>query len=90
MHTIMTIVAAVASVGTLVCFIMVVVTMFQKDATKLGIISLVLTPCFGIGPLIAFIAGWMNADKWGIRQLMLIYTVCVAIGVVTGAGRWFI
>ncbi len=61
------------SLAMLVCFILVVVKMFQNGATALGIITIICIFC-GIGSLIALIAGWIKADQWRIRNLMLAYT----------------
>jgi hypothetical protein len=35
---------------------------------------LVLLFCCGIGGLIVFIYGWMNAKQWGIQNIMVIWT----------------
>ena len=66
----------ILGIASLVCFIMVVVKMFQNDATGVGIASLVLILC-GIGGLIAFIYGWMKASAWNSQSLMLIWTGCI-------------
>ena len=69
-------------IGSLVCFIMVVIKLFQNPETKtMGIVSLV-TICCGIGALIAFIVGWMNADKLGIKNVMLVWTGCFVGGLI--------
>src|SRR5690242_6280763 len=60
---------------SLVCFILVVVKMFQNGQTGLGVACLILTVCTGIGPLIAFIVGWMNSAAWGIKNIMMAWTV---------------
>ena len=70
-------------IGSLVCFIMVVIKMFQNNQTGLGVACIVLFFC-GIGGLIAFIMGWVNADKWGIRNIMLAWTGCFVGAVVFG------
>jgi hypothetical protein len=54
-----------AGLGSLVCFILVLVQMFQRGQTTLGIVCIVLVFC-GIGGLIAFIYGWMKHREWGI------------------------
>jgi len=68
--------AAACGIGSLVCFIMVLVKMFQNDQTTMGIVCIVLALCTGIGGLIAFVIGWINASKWKIQQLMMIWTGC--------------
>ena len=53
------------------------IKMFQEDQTTLAIICIVLALCTGIGPLIALVVGWMNATKWRIQQVMLLWTGCL-------------
>jgi hypothetical protein len=66
-------------VGSLVCFVLVLVQMFQRGRTGLGIASVVLLPCCGLGALIAFVVGWMHAAPWGIRNVMIAWTAFVVI-----------
>jgi biotin transporter BioY len=68
--------AGLVGVGSLVCFILVLVNMFQHDQSGLAIACIVMTFCPGIGPLIAFVVGWINAKDWGIQNIMLIWTGC--------------
>jgi len=72
--------AGVCGIGSLVCFIMVLVKMFQNDQSTLGIVCIVLALCTGIGALIAFVVGWMNARAWNIQQVMLAWTGCIVGG----------
>lgn len=73
--------SVVIGIGSLICFIMVLVAMFQNGANGLGIACAVLILC-GIGPLIALIAGWINAKAWRIEKLMLIWTVLIVAGII--------
>jgi hypothetical protein len=60
----------------LVCFILVIVKMFQNGDTTWGIISLVGLLCFCLpGFLIAFIRGWMKSREWNISTIMILWTV---------------
>ena len=68
--------------GSLICFILVLVQMFQRGKTGLGIACILLVFVCGIGGLIAFIYGWMNAAEWGIKNVMLIWTACIVAGIV--------
>ena len=72
---------AVASLASLVCFIMVLVQMFQRGQTTLGIVTLVLAICSGIGVLIAFVYGWINAARWGIRNVMIVWTLALVASI---------
>ena len=71
----MRILALLASLGCIVCWIIVVVKMFQTAGAVQGIIGLIC----GIW---AFIWGWMNAGKAGIRNIMLIWTILIIAGIV--------
>jgi hypothetical protein len=64
-----------ASLGSLICLIIVVVKMFQNAGAVQGIIGLIC----GIW---AFIWGWMNAGKLGIKNLMVIWTVLILLSII--------
>jgi hypothetical protein len=72
-------VALVVGIGSLVCFVMVVVQMFKHDQTGLGVACILLIFC-GIGGLIAFIYGWIKNKEWGLQKIMLIWTACIIVG----------
>ncbi|QDU76681.1 hypothetical protein Pan97_37360 [Bremerella volcania] len=85
--------AAILGIVSLVCFILIIVKMFQNDDSTLGIICIVTIFC-GIGGLIAFVMGWINAGKYNASQLMLIWTGAIVgsvilniIGSALGAGE---
>ena len=48
----------------------------------MAIACIVLIFVCGIGALVAFIYGWMNATEWGIKNIMLIWTVCFVVSLV--------
>jgi hypothetical protein len=70
---------------SLVCFILVLVKMFQRGKTRLGILCIVLTLCCGAGHLITFIYGWVKSGEWGIRNVMVAWTVGLVLAVAGGA-----
>ncbi len=72
----MQILASLASIGSLVCWIMTLIKMFQNDKVILAILGILC-------PLWAFIWGWMNKDKAAHPKLMLIWTICIVAGAVT-------
>ncbi len=74
MGTMFQVLGGLCGLGSLVCFIIVVVKMFQNDKPGLGIASIVLLFCCGIGGLVAFIIGWMNAAAWNIQNVMMAWT----------------
>jgi hypothetical protein len=68
------ILAILVGLGSLVCWIMVVVKIFQSGNVGLGILGILC-------PLFTFIYGWVKADEFGIKNLMLIWTVLVVAGI---------
>ena len=78
---------AVVGLGSLVCFILVLIQMFQRGQTGLGIACIVLIFCVGIGALIAFVYGWMKATEWNIKNIMLAWTGCWVVGLLLGAAN---
>lgn len=72
----------VLSLGSLVCFVLVVVKMFQNNQTNLGIVSLVLLLCCGIGGLVAFVFGWVKSKEWNILPVMLAWTLLTVVSLV--------
>jgi hypothetical protein len=67
---------------SLVCFILVVVKMFQTGKTGLGIVTIILVFCVGIGGLIALIWGWIKAQELKMVPLMLVWTGAIILGIV--------
>jgi hypothetical protein len=67
--------ALVASLGSLICFIIVLVKLFQNAGVLQGILGLICG-------LWTFIWGWMNAGKLGIKNLMLIWTLLILLSIV--------
>lgn len=79
------VVSIVCSVVSIVCFIWVIVSMFQNDDSNLAIICLLTILC-GIGGILAFIFGWVNVDKYGIRAVMLAWSIAFALGILCQIG----
>lgn len=73
-------VALVVGIGSLVCFVLVVMQMFKHDQAGLGVACIVLIFC-GIGGLIAFVYGWIKNKEWNLQKVMLAWTVCIVVGV---------
>jgi hypothetical protein len=83
--TLASIVVGLASLVSFICFILVLVQMFQRGAKGIAIACIVLSFCCGVGGLIAFVYGWVKAGAWNISTLMTVWTVAVAIDVVAGS-----
>jgi hypothetical protein len=79
---------AVCGLVAFVCYIIVVVKIFQNGQTGLGIAAILTLCCLGIGHIIALVVGWQNADRWAIRQLMLVYSISLGVGILlSGIGQ---
>ncbi len=59
-------------VGCIICWIIVLIKIFQNDGALKGIIAL-LCGLFGL------IWGWMNAGRLGIKNIMMIWTVLIIL-----------
>lgn len=81
MGGLLALVAMACGIGSLVCFILVLIQMFNHGQTGLGIACIVLLFVCGIGGLVTFIVGWMNATRWQIQNVMLAWTGCVVVGI---------
>lgn len=65
----------VAGLGSFICWIMVLIKMFQNDKPLIGILG------FFCG-LWAYIWGWMNASKLGLKKIMMIWTACFIVTII--------
>jgi hypothetical protein len=73
----------IAALGALICFIIVLVKMFQNAGVLQGILGLICS-------IWAFIWGWMNAGKLGLKNIMIIWTILILLCIVLGiAGGGF-
>ncbi len=76
------ILGTVGGLIALVCHIIVIVQMFQRGQTGLGILAIVLTCCFGIGVLFTLIYGWTKAAQWNIKNIMIVFTIGFILSIV--------
>lgn len=75
----------IGGIGMLVCFILVLIQMFQRGATGMAILCIVLFFCCYFGGLIAFIYGWTKSKEWGIQNIMIAWTVFIILAIVGAA-----
>ena len=73
------IIGGICGIVSLVCYILVIVQMFQRGKTGMGIACLLLLLLCGLGGLIAFIYGWMKANEWRITNIMSVWTGCIIV-----------
>jgi len=68
----------VVGIVNFVCWVLVLIKMFQNDAVGPAVASLVLILC-GIGPLVAFYYGWKNSRVWNLQSIMSVWTPSMII-----------
>ena len=76
----------IAGLGSLICFIIVLVKQFQTAGAVHGIIGIITCGLW------TFIWGWLNAGKAGIRNIMLIWTLLAIVSIalnIAGGGFHF-
>jgi hypothetical protein len=71
----MNILIMVVALADLVVAIMVLVKLFQNEGALKGILGLICG-------LYTFIWGWMNANRLGIKNLMIIWTLLIILLIV--------
>jgi len=71
------ILSALCSVASLACLIIMVIPLFKEKGALHGILGIICG-------LYTFIWGWMNAERLGKKQVMLIWTVVFAGSIVLG------
>jgi hypothetical protein len=68
----------IAAIVQLVCWIMVLVQIFKHQQIALGIVGIICG-------IVAFVYGWMKSGEWGIRNIMLVWTLAFVAQIATGA-----
>jgi hypothetical protein len=67
----------VSSIASLVCWIIILVKMFQRAGVLQGILGIICG-------LWAFIWGWMNVNEHGQKPVMIVWSICFVINIATG------
>ncbi|MDX2035001.1 MAG: hypothetical protein SF339_30275 [Blastocatellia bacterium] len=68
-------VAGALGVVSIVCWILVLIKMFTHEGPLYGILGIICS-------IYALIWGWMNADRYNIRNIVTIWTVAAIGGLV--------
>ena len=68
----MQILAMLVAIASLICFVIVLIKLFQNEGALKGILGLICG-------LYTFIWGWMNAGKLNIRNIMMIWTALLIL-----------
>ena len=69
------ILAMLVGLGCLVCFIIVLIKLFQNEGALKGVLGLICS-------LYTFIWGWMNATRLGIKNIMMIWTILIIVAII--------
>ena len=67
--------AIVLSLASLACDIFVIIKIFQSGNVGLGILAIFC-------PLFTFIYGWIKVNEFGIKNVMIAWSVLIALSVV--------
>jgi hypothetical protein len=65
----------VASLGCFICGIIVLIKLFQEEGALKGILGLICG-------LYTLIWGWMNSERLGIKNIMLIWTLLLIVTII--------
>ena len=71
----MTAVLVIIGLANLVCLVLVLMKMFPAEGALKGILGIICS-------LYAFIWGWQNADRFGLRNVMIAWTVGIVLSIV--------
>lgn len=66
---------AVGGIGSLVCWIMVLIKMFQNEKPLIGILGIFCG-------LWTFIWGWMKSSTLGLKKIMMIWSACIVLSII--------
>jgi hypothetical protein len=72
---ILTMLAMLMALGCFICFVIVLIKLFQTEGALHGILGLICS-------LYTFIWGWMNATRLNIKTIMLAWTVLIILAII--------
>ncbi len=79
MGTILGLLGGITGLINIVCFIMVLIKLFQDKGVGHGLLGLICG-------LYTFIWGWQNVEKNQNRNVMMAWSVCFALGILFNIG----
>ena len=77
--TIILLLVALVNIG---CFIYVLIKLFSEEGVLLGILGLICS-------LYTFIWGWTKANELGIRNVMIVWSLCIVFGLIINLASVF-
>jgi hypothetical protein len=66
---------AAGAIGSLICWIMILIKMFQNEKPLIGILGILCS-------LWAFIWGWMKSSTLGTKKIMMIWSACIVLTII--------
>jgi hypothetical protein len=69
-------VSNLSSIGSIACLIMVLIKLFKQEGVGLGILGIFCG-------IYTFIWGWMNVNRHNLKTVMLIWTACFAVSIIS-------
>jgi len=69
------ILSILVGIGSLICWIMVLIKMFPAEGVLKGILAIICG-------LYAFIWGWMKKDEHDLGTIMIAWTACAVISII--------
>lgn len=70
------VILAIGILGSLICFVLVLIQMFRRDQQTLGFVCIVTSLVAGFGTIVAFVFGWLKVSEWQIKKTMIVWTIC--------------
>jgi hypothetical protein len=78
MGVILSLLGGIAGLGSFVCFVIVLIKLFQEKGVLHGILGIITC---GIYP---FIWGWINAGRLNVQTIMMVWTACWVVSFLFG------
>lgn len=78
MLIVLRILSGLVGIGALICWVIVLIQLFKQKGVGFGILGIICA-------LFALIYGWMKAEEWGIKQIMLIWTALIVVSIILNA-----
>jgi hypothetical protein len=69
------IIALLVFLGCTICYIVVLIKLFQNEGLLKGILGIICG-------LYTFVWGWMNANRYGIKNIMMIWTLLLVVAII--------
>jgi hypothetical protein len=63
------------TIGSLVCFIIVLTKLFPAEGALKGIFAIICS-------IYAFIWGWQNVNRYNLKNIMTIWSVCFVASII--------